>query len=286
LLSKGANKNFILSGGGVMNTIFMQPDEQNEEIRSILLKRLNSGENLDRATAIEVNIPLVRSIVRDYLNRGADYEDLFQEGVIGLVRALDKFKPSLGYQFSTYATPWIHQAIQEYLRKSADTIRKPANYYSYLKKMRMGIDNFTSETGATPSLEELSRVTGIDETIVKGLYSLRGGTISLDTPFFDDPANTLFSTLPGDYDVESEALHECMMGEFRRTLNEAVSELPDKQKIIIKNRLGLTGEPPKTLRELGEELGISYERVRQLEKEAIGKLKRHKRLNALRKQLN
>jgi len=146
-----------------------------KKTRDALLWRMICGDDSARVDFIEANLPLVYSIAAKYVTDEIDFEDVVQEGVIGLIRALDKYDYSLGYQFSTYATCWIRQAIEHYLYTCRDTIKRPSQFGSDINKILCGEQDFRSEAGRAPTLDELARRTGLNEDRIRDIQSLHAG---------------------------------------------------------------------------------------------------------------
>ncbi|OQA87757.1 MAG: RNA polymerase sigma factor SigA [bacterium ADurb.Bin236] len=260
--------------------------KSDKKTRDILLSRLMCGDDSARRDFIEANLPLVYSIAGKYAADGDDFEDIVQEGIIGLIRALEKYDHSLGYQFSTYATWWIRQAIERYLYTCVDTIKRPSQFGSHINRISCGEQDFRSEAGRMPTLKELSHYTGLDEDRIKNLQALYAGTLSLDAPLTPDNRNNLYYNIEGPDSVEEDVIERCKDEEIKEIVDDALSGLSEREQMVLKMRYGLDGGKEKTLREIARLMGISAERVRQLENAAFGKLRSLKKIRRIRSCLN
>ncbi|WP_288130241.1 sigma-70 family RNA polymerase sigma factor [Microbulbifer sp.] len=225
----------------------------------------------NRKKLIQCNLRLVIAIAKRFRNPSVPFIDLIQEGNVGLMKAIERFKPQMGYRFSTYAYWWIQQEIQLTLRRNDDIVRQPANVQDDLRSIYRAINEVRSE-GLPASDENIARETGLDLERVQSLLKLPGPTGSLDDPISDDqnstrldyaPANELFNT---DELVSNQELAE--------RLREAVSRLPPRQRTVLSLRYGLISDRDCSFRVIGEQLGLSQERARQLHSDALRQLKR------------
>ena len=236
------------------------------------------GDKKAREQLIELNIPLVRFVAKRYIDRGMEYEDLIHEGTLGLIRALDKFDLSLGFKFGTYATWWIKQNIEKSLLSIGSTIKKPANYTESLKKIILFRNAFLLQHNRFPTNKEISKATKMTLERVKSLQGLLSGVKSLDDPIGTDSMGgedfKILDNIPGDPD-------KYFQHELSGVLGEMIKDLEEKEKQIIKMRFGLGGYDAKSLRVIGHELNLSQERVRQIEVQALRKLKTHNNYNLL-----
>jgi RNA polymerase primary sigma factor len=248
-------------GGGALLT--------REEERE-LARRKDEGDELAKRKLIESNLRLVMAITRNYTKASVPLLDLIQEGNLGLIRAVEKFDYRLGYKLSTYATWWIRQAITRALADQGRTIRLPVHVADQVRRLLRARRQLAQKLNHEPSLAELARETQQTEERVRELLELVETPVSLETPVGDG------ESLYGDLieDVHSLAPHEQSAQQARaRELAEALEQLNPRMRRVLSLRFGLDGESPQTLEEVGTQLGITRERVRQLETRALRELR-------------
>ncbi|TWT84174.1 RNA polymerase sigma factor SigA [Planctomycetes bacterium CA13] len=235
-----------------------------------LAGRIAQGDALARDRMVRANLRLVVNIARGYTGKGLGLQDLIEEGNLGLLRAVEGFDPSVGTRFSTYASYWIKQSIKRALINSAKTIRIPAYMVELLSKWRRATARLNEEFGRTPSNEEIARLLGLPK---KKLPIIRKAIrISNSTPQSDQ---TEAGWSLGDMvmDERLKAPDEEMLDhDILRHAMELLGDLEEREATVLKLRFGLGGCEPKTLKEIGAELGLTRERVRQIETEALRRL--------------
>ena len=235
-----------------------------------LARRKDEGDELAKQKLIESNLRLVMAITRNYTKANVPLLDLIQEGNLGLIRAVEKFDYRLGFKLSTYATWWIRQAITRALADQGRTIRLPVHVADQVRRLLRARRQLAQKFNREPTLAELARETQQSEERVRELLELMENPVSLETPVGDG------ESLYGDLieDVHSLAPHEQSAQQARgREIAGALEQLNPRMRRVLSLRFGLDGESPQTLEEVGTQLGITRERVRQLETRALRELR-------------
>lgn len=236
--------------------------------------KAKQGDFDSRQKMIEHNLRLVVSIAKHYINRSVALLDLIEEGNLGLMRAIDKFEPERGFRFSTYATWWIRQSIERAIMNQARTVRLPVHMVRELNQILRAKYHLEAQhhDGKDASAEDIAYLVGRPVEDVQDILALSEHAASLDAPLDNDPQASLMDMLPGDSedgpDVRAEH-HEITV-----LVRDWLAKMPDKQRIVIIRRFGLDNDDPATLEELASEMGVTRERVRQIQQEALVKLKR------------
>jgi RNA polymerase primary sigma factor len=235
-----------------------------------LARRKDLGDELAKRRLIECNLRLVMSITRNYTKAGVPLLDLIQEGNLGLIRAVEKFDYKMGYKLSTYATWWIRQAVTRALADQGRTIRLPVHVAEQVRRAQRSRRQLAQKLNRDPSIAEIAQDAGFTPERVGELFDLVEDPVSLETPVGD--GESMVSDLIEDEKAESP---DGATADHARSaeLAEAIDRLNPRMRHVVLRRFGLDGQQPQTLEEVGHDLGITRERVRQLESRALKELR-------------
>jgi RNA polymerase primary sigma factor len=234
-----------------------------------LARRKDMGDEEAKKKLIESNLRLVMSITRNYVNSGVPLLDLIQEGNLGLIRAVEKFDYKMGYKLSTYATWWIRQAVTRAIADQGRTIRLPVHVVDQVRRVMRARRVLTQKLNRDPLPHEIAKESGFEVKRVNELLDLVEDPVSLETPVGD--GDSIYGDMLEDVNSEQPDL---VLAELLRgvELQLALDKLSDRMRHVLELRFGLAGATPKTLEEVGTELGVTRERVRQLESRALREL--------------
>ncbi|MBW7956430.1 MAG: sigma-70 family RNA polymerase sigma factor [Deltaproteobacteria bacterium] len=237
----------------------------------LLAKRIMKGDQEARRRMIEANLRLVVNIAKKYMNRGFPLQDLIEEGNIGLIKSVERFRASKGCKFSTYATYWIKQSIERAIANQANVVRLPIHVTADISKLCRATRELTMALSREPDWSELAERTGFSGRYVKKLDSIGKKSYSLEAFLPDGSEQSLLDRLEDQATLPQVDLLDCKRKAER--VNAWLATLEENERSVIKLRFGIGNGGPETLEAIGKAFGVTRERVRQIEVKALGKLK-------------
>jgi RNA polymerase sigma factor RpoS len=241
------------------------------EQEQALAKRIEQGDQEARARMIEANLRLVVAIGKKYINRGLQFSDIIEEGNLGLIRAVEKFQYERGFKFSTYASWWIRQSIERAIVNQTRTIRLPVHIAEIVNSYMRAVRQLTQKLGRDPQMDELAKKMKVTVDKVRSISQVVRETYSLDMLIGDQEEDTLKDILQDNNALSPASVSD----EIRRRehIDDWLQQLSVSERKVIELRFGLIDGEPKTLDSIGKEFGITRERVRQIETQALNKLR-------------
>ena len=252
--------------------------EEEIELAQAIKKGGRAGERA-KNKLVEANLRFVVSVAKQYQHQGLTLTDLIDEGNIGLIKAAERFDETRGFKFISYAVWWIRQSILQAIAEQSRIVRLPLNQVGSLNKVNHEINKFEQENLRRPSVEEIADRTGVDEEKISQSMAASGHHVSIDAPFGDDDDNAMVDVMSSGDDsrTDKQVDHESMAMELKQVLGQVLKE---RERQIVCACFGI-GEPEKGLEEIGDKMGLTRERVRQIEAKAIRKLHSRKCLTLL-----
>lgn len=244
--------------------------EEEIELAQAIKKGGRAGERA-KNKLVEANLRFVVSVAKQYQHQGLTLTDLIDEGNIGLIKAAERFDETRGFKFISYAVWWIRQSILQAIAEQSRIVRLPLNQVGSLNKVNHEINKFEQENLRRPSVEEIADRTGVDEEKISQSIAASGHHVSIDAPFGDDDDNAMVDVMSSGDDsrTDKQVDHESMAMELKQVLGQVLKE---RERQIVCACFGI-GEPEKGLEEIGDKMGLTRERVRQIREKSISKLR-------------
>jgi RNA polymerase primary sigma factor len=255
-----------------------------EEERFFAIKAAK-GDRSAKEKLIKSNLRFVVNVAKQYQNQGLPLEDLISEGNIGLMNAIDKFDVTKGYHFISYAVWWIRQRILKAICEKSRMIRLPMNRIYEISKIERMRDETTTKDGITSKIEDIAKKLNMDKEIVAELLNISKEMVSLDMPVYIETDSTLLRDFVEDK-INKSPTETAINSSLRDDINDVLKDLTPKEVEILEYRFGLNGKNQSSLREIGNKFRLTKERIRQIEKRAIDRLKSHEKVGLLKNYLS
>lgn len=248
-----------------------------------MAKRIKKGDRQAFETLIKANLRFVVSVAKQYQNQGLSLPDLINEGNMGLIKAAERFDETRGFKFISYAVWWIRQSILQALAEQARIVRLPLNKIGSISKINKTFTLLEQEFQREPTNEEMAEILNTSTELIEDSLSISNTHMSMDAPVGDDESNSLYDILLNNDSPSPD--DELITGSLRKEIEHSLATLGEREADILRYYFGLNGYPPYTLEEIGDEFGLTRERVRQIKEKAIKKLKNQYRNRLLKSYL-
>ena len=248
-----------------------------------MAKRIKRGDRQAFETLIKANLRFVVSVAKQYQNQGLSLPDLINEGNMGLIKAAERFDETRGFKFISYAVWWIRQSILQALAEQARIVRLPLNKIGSISKINKTFTLLEQEFQREPTNEEMAEILNTSTELIEDSLSISNTHMSMDAPVGDYESNNLYDILLNNDSPSPD--DELITGSLRKEIERSLATLGEREADILRYYFGLNGYPPYTLEEIGDEFGLTRERVRQIKEKAIKKLKNQYRNRLLRSYL-
>ncbi len=284
-----ANKTELtISGNSISLKNYFKDLRKIEQIDSkeqiILAKQAKAGDRKAMEKLINCNLRFVLTIAKEYQRFNLDVEDLINEGNIGLIKAVEKFDETKGYKFISYAVWWVRQSIMQYIYENGSLVRLPINKINVIGKVNKAAEKLVHQLDREPTPEEIQEITDLSDDEIKSTYTDTNKCYSFDQKLSEDSEGELIDIIPGE---TLEDIDGKLNGESLKTeINNVLSGLTERETKIVNMFYGLNGNAELTLKEIGDKLGLTNERVRQIKEQAVRKLRVHNKSSKLREFLN
>lgn len=245
-----------------------------------LAKRIKKGDRKALETLIKANLRFVVSVSKQYQNQGLGLPDLINEGNLGLIKAAERFDETRGFKFISYAVWWIRQSILQSLAEQARIVRLPLNKIGSINKINKAFNKLEQEFQREPTIEEVANLMESKPEIIEDALNYSNGHVSMDAPLRDEEVGNMYDVMMNDESPEPDEM--LINGSLRKEIERSLSTLGNRESDILRHYFGLNGKQPQTLEEIGDEFGLTRERVRQIKEKAIKKLKNQYRNRLLK----